>query len=229
MNKILEIFNAISDAELNSAILEIKQAEGDGIIPLSGVVRKYTQKVADITGNSFSVEMFHTQVSLLKQAAFRWAKDSIAQASEPTQKAALPPVVNPNVKPQFGICVDAGTIGNPGPCFYRGIDIETKEVLFHEELGIGTNNIAEFLAVCHAVMYCEKNSHLNGITTANIWSDSETAIAWFRNKKHKSTFDGELKERLDKAIEFIKHKDIKINKWLTKEWGEIPADFGRKK
>jgi hypothetical protein len=22
--------------------------------------------------------------------------------------------------------------------------------------------------------------------------------------------------------------DIKINKWLTKEWGEIPADFGRK-
>ncbi len=228
MNKITEIFQSISNQELNSAILEIKQSEKDGIIPLSGVVRKYANKVSEITGNSISTDLFMTQMNLIKQAAFRWIDDSkISQIVTETNKSV--PVVDSNVKPHFGICVDAGTIGNPGPCFYRGIDIETREVLFHEELGIGTNNIAEFLAVCHAVMYCEKNSHLNGITTANIWSDSETAISWFRNKKHKSTFDGELKDRLDKAIEFIKNKDIKINKWLTKEWGEIPADFGRKK
>jgi hypothetical protein len=33
---------------------------------------------------------------------------------------------------------------------------------------------------------------------------------------------------MDKACEYLKNKDIAINKWLTKEWGEIPADFGRK-
>ena len=27
-------------------------------------------------------------------------------------------------KPVKGICVDGGTEGNPGPCFYRGVDIE---------------------------------------------------------------------------------------------------------
>ena len=227
MNKVLEVFEQISSEELRRAIAEIKTAESTGIIE-EGIVRKYANIVSGITGNPISTELFMTQMNLLRQAAFRWIADSsVSKAPEP--KKALPPVVDYSQKPQFGICVDAGTSGNPGPCFYRGIDIETQEVLFHEELGIGTNNIAEFLAVCHAVMYCEKNSHLNGITTANIWSDSETAIAWFRNKKHKSTFEGELKDRLDKAIEFIKHKDIKINKWLTKEWGEIPADFGRKK
>lgn len=232
MNKVLEIFEQISVDELRLAIAEIKTSESTGIIE-EGIVRKYANKISGITGNPISTELFMTQMNLLRQAAFKWVEES----SKPTQKAApspepnktLPPILNPNVKPQFGICVDAGTIGNPGPCFYRGIDIETREVLFEEQLGIGTNNIAEFLAVCHAVMYCEKNSHLNGITTANIWSDSETAIAWFRNKKHKSTFEGELKERLDKAVEYIKDKDIKINKWITKNWGEIPADFGRKK
>lgn len=229
MNKITEIFQQISSEELQRAIVEIKISDSTGIIESDSVVRKYANIVSGITGNPISTELFLTQSQLLKQAAFRWVDDSkISKAAPHPTNKVLPKIVNPNVKPQYGICVDAGTVGNPGPCFYRGIDIETKEVLFHEELGIGTNNIAEFLAVCHAVMYCEKNSHLNGITTANIWSDSETAIAWFKNKKHKSTFDGEIIERLDKAIEFIKGKDIKINKWLTKEWGEIPADFGRK-
>jgi ribonuclease HI len=223
MNKVLQVFEQISDEELRRAIAEIKISENSGIIETNSVVRKYANTISGITGNPPSNELFMTQMSLLRQAAFRWVGDS-----KPSSINTNSPSLDSKEKPQFGICVDAGTNGNPGPCFYRGVDIETREVLFHEELGIGTNNIAEFLAICHAVMYCEKNSHLNGITTSNIWSDSETAIAWFKHKKHKSTFEGELTQRLDKAIEFIKDKDIKINKWLTKEWGEIPADFGRK-
>ena len=132
-------------------------------------------------------------------------------------------MIQDNSKPTTGICVDGGTEGNPGPCFYRGVNLETGEIIFEEHLGPGTNNIAEFLGVCHAIHYCTKN----GIES-NIWSDSKTAIAWVRDKKHKSTFDGELTIRMDKACEFLKSNDIKINKWLTKEWGEIPADFGRK-
>jgi ribonuclease HI len=128
-----------------------------------------------------------------------------------------------NSKPTRGICVDGGTEGNPGPCFYRGVDLETGQIIFEEKLGPGTNNIAEFLAICHAIHYCEKNN-----IEPIIWSDSVTAIAWVRDKKHKSTFDGEVNKRLNKACEFLIDKNIKINKWLTKEWGEIPADFGRK-
>jgi ribonuclease HI len=128
-----------------------------------------------------------------------------------------------NSKPSKGICVDGGTEGNPGPCFYRGVDLETGQIIFEEKLGPGTNNIAEFLAICHAIHYCEKNN-----IEPVIWSDSVTAIAWVRDKKHKSTFDGEVTKRMNKACEFLIGKNIKINKWLTKEWGEIPADFGRK-
>jgi ribonuclease HI len=128
-----------------------------------------------------------------------------------------------NSKPTRGICVDGGTEGNPGPCFYRGVDLETGQIIFEEKLGPGTNNIAEFLAICNAIHYCEKNN-----IEPIIWSDSVTAIAWVRDKKHKSTFDGEVTKRLNKACEFLIDKNIKINKWLTKEWGEIPADFGRK-
>ena len=128
-----------------------------------------------------------------------------------------------NIKPIKGICVDAGTEGNPGPCFYRGLDLETGKILFEKQLGLGTNNIAEFLAVCHAIHYVNKHK-LN----TDIYSDSVTAIAWVRNKQHKSTFDGEVSKRLNKACEFLKNNNIIIKKWLTKEWGEIPADFGRK-
>lgn len=128
-----------------------------------------------------------------------------------------------NSKPTKGICVDGGTEGNPGPCFYRGVDLETGKIIFEKHLGLGTNNIAEFLGICHAIHYCDKNN-----VEPNIWSDSVTAIAWVRDKKHKSTFDGEVTKRMNKACEFLKSKDIKINKWVTKEWGEIPADFGRK-
>jgi len=126
-------------------------------------------------------------------------------------------------KPVKGICVDGGTEGNPGPCFYRGVDIETNTVLFEKHLGEGTNNIAEFLAIVHAIHYCEKNN-----IEPNIWSDSKTAIAWVRNKKANTTIDGPITNRLTKACEYLKNKDIVINKWKTKHWGEIPADFGRK-
>jgi len=126
-------------------------------------------------------------------------------------------------KPIKGICVDGGTEGNPGPCFYQGVDLETGEQLFYKHLGEGTNNIAEFLGIVHAIHYCEKNN-----IEPIIWSDSMTAIAWVRNKKHKSTFNGEVTKRMDKACLYLQDKDIKINKWLTKQWGEIPADFGRK-
>jgi len=110
-------------------------------------------------------------------------------------------------KPIRGICVDGGTEGNPGPCFYRGVDLETGEILFEEHLGIGTNNVAEFLGAVHAIHYIRKNK----IKDMPVYSDSVTAIAWVRNKQHKSTFKGDVSDRLDKACEYLKNKNIEIN------------------
>jgi ribonuclease HI len=128
------------------------------------------------------------------------------------------------IKPVSGICVDGGTVGNPGPCFYQGVDLATGSKLFYQHLGEGTNNIAEFLAIVHAIYYCSKND-----IEPNIWSDSKTAIAWVRHKNCNSTFNGDIKTRLVKACNYLNSiNSVEINKWATKKWGEIPADFGRK-
>ena len=68
-----------------------------------------------------------------------------------------------------------------------------------------------------------------------IFSDSETAIAWMRSKKIKTTlkYTDETKELLTKlqdAITRVKTHDftIPIRKRETEIRGEIPADFDRK-
>jgi ribonuclease HI len=128
-------------------------------------------------------------------------------------------------KPTSGISVDGGTKGNPGECFYRAVDIATGQELFREELGMGTNNIAEFLAICHAIHYCSKKK-----ITPPIYSDSITALSWVRKRQTNSSFDGPVNERMVSAVKYLKKTKhpYQLLKWKTKEWGEIPADFGRK-
>lgn len=127
--------------------------------------------------------------------------------------------------PTTGICVDAGTEGNPGNCFYRGIDLETGEIIFDEVLGMGTNNIGEFLALVHAIHYCRKNK-----IRPNIYTDSKTAMAWVSKKSTNTSFKGDITSRMSKAVEYLHQipMDYDIIKWETKIWGEIPADYGRK-
>jgi ribonuclease HI len=68
-----------------------------------------------------------------------------------------------------------------------------------------------------------------------IYTDSRTAMAWVRNKKVKTTLERNSKneilfELMDRAILWLKDNTYtnEIVKWDTKNWGEIPADFGRK-
>ncbi len=127
------------------------------------------------------------------------------------------------MRPTKGISVDGGTQGNPGICFYRGVDIESGEILFQNNLGMGTNNIAEFLGLCHAIFYVDKNN-----LDLDIYSDSITALSWVRKKRHKSSFIGPVITRMDRACEFLRTSNKVPKKWITDQWGEIPADFGRK-
>jgi len=68
-----------------------------------------------------------------------------------------------------------------------------------------------------------------------IYSDSRTAMAWIRNKKVKTTLKRKkinepVFKLLDRAERWVQANTWynPILKWETSDWGEIPADFGRK-
>lgn len=135
------------------------------------------------------------------------------------------------------IYVDAGCSGNPGKVYYRGVD-EEGTIIFYRTFPWGTNNLGEFLALCTGVAYLLEKNEGKGI----VWSDSKTAIAWFRKNKINSTMlrndqNREIFERIDKAIAYFgktngqvgHYAKVKTKWWNTKEKGEIPADYGLKR
>ena len=128
-------------------------------------------------------------------------------------------------KPKKGYVVDGSTRGNPGPSKYKIFCLETNKVIYESDLiGVTTNNVTEFLAICHCVYVLDKKNKLE----LPIYSDSQTAISWF-NKKEVNTSCIALNHRIKKALEYIRYKKVSLNKWHTSVWGENPADFGLKK
>ena len=128
--------------------------------------------------------------------------------------------------------VDAACSGNPGPMEYRCIDLQTGQQVFHFGPVLGTNNIGEFLAIVHALALMERQ----GITDKVIYSASDNAILWVDKKHCKTTLvrnaeTEQLYQVIARAEHWLKtHKVMTpVIKWETRQWGEIPADFGRKK
>lgn len=130
------------------------------------------------------------------------------------------------------LSVDGACSGNPGIGEYQCVDVSTNEVLFTSgKCDDVTNNIMEYMALVEGIQYL-----LNTNSNKKIYTDSITALSWIKNKKVKSVFK---KTNKNESIYFIFEKYVKwvednyidldlILKWKTKEWGEIPADFGRK-
>lgn len=128
------------------------------------------------------------------------------------------------------LCVDAACSGNPGPMEYRGVHLPSGREVFHFGPIQGTNNIGEFLAIVHALALMEKKG-----LTMTIYTDSVSALAWVRRMKAKTTLEAtpETAEALDlvrRAELWLRTHTFRapIEKWNTRLWGEIPADFGRK-
>jgi ribonuclease HI len=147
------------------------------------------------------------------------------------------------------LCVDASCSGNPGVMEYRAVDLKTRKEVFHSPIyPKGTNNLGEFLAIYDAIRYIEKlekknkpaekssdTQHLMQTKYECIFTDSETALAWIKSKKIKTTLEytpqtKELLTKVQEAITRIKTHDfvIPIRKRETEIRGEIPADFDRK-
>lgn len=129
------------------------------------------------------------------------------------------------------LSVDAACSGNPGILEYRGVYVgDRKEVFKMGPFEQGTNNVGEFLAIVHGLALLKKLK-----LSIPIYSDSKTAIAWVRNKKCNSKLKPTSANQ--KLFDLIYRAELWLNqnsyttpiyKWETENWGEIPADFGRK-
>lgn len=129
------------------------------------------------------------------------------------------------------LSVDAACSGNPGVMEYRGVDTATgREIFRMGPFEHATNNVGEFLALVHGLALLKQYNR-----TMPIYSDSVNAIAWVKAKKCRTklarteknipVFD--LIARAEHWLE-TNHFTTQIIKWDTPNWGEIPADFGRK-
>ncbi len=135
---------------------------------------------------------------------------------------------------------------------YQCVHIPSGKRIFHFGPVQGTNNIGEFLAIVHALALMRKRG-LN----LPIFTDSKTALTWLRTGKAKTTLNPTPKtaqalQLTQRAELWLKNnanvrmgmektcltvlpigasgvaEGVRVEKWNTEEWGEIPADFGRK-
>ncbi|MDZ7742835.1 MAG: ribonuclease H family protein [Bacteroidota bacterium] len=129
------------------------------------------------------------------------------------------------------LSVDAACSGNPGIMEYRGVDTRSGIELFSQgPFDDATVNIGEFLALVHGLAQLKKEKKV-----IPIYSDSKTAIKWV-NDKHVNTRlershrNKQVFEFVSRAVIWLKSNEYsnQILKWDTGNWGEIPADYGRK-
>ncbi len=114
---------------------------------------------------------------------------------------------------------------------YRGVDTETGKELFRMGPYQGaTNNMGEFLAIVHALSLLTKEGN-----PVPVYTDSKTALTWLRNRKAKvsverSPANKKVFELIERAEQWLKQHSYsnQVLKWETDNWGENPADFGRK-
>lgn len=128
--------------------------------------------------------------------------------------------------PTCGIAVDAAHSTKNRLTEIQGIDLSTGERVFYRNLGNQTVNIGEFLAIVEGVKYVISK----GFKPALVYSDSTTAMTWYREKYTASRKRNKL---LQKAEIYLKLawsyvQKVEVRHWNGRAWGENPADFGNK-
>lgn len=200
----------------------------------TGIFETWAQAEAQVKGfEGAQHKSFRTRAEA--EAAFRQGHTAreprTAYNTKPNErwKQARLLGVEPPITPSY--CADAACSGNPGVLEYRAVNTETGATLFERgPFPEGTNNIGEFLGIVEALMLLHARRD-----PAPIYSDSRNALAWVQAKQCKTQLSrskrsDELFERITVAEQWLRanHFPNKIIKWRTEEWGEIPADYGRK-
>lgn len=153
------------------------------------------------------------------------------------QQQAPQPKTDPNGLPedypQFGWAVDGSCFGTGTKSIqYRIVDLfdRTTEIYRSPVYEAGSSNLAEFLAIVHALAEIKNKGY-----DLPVYSDSLVARTWIRNISVNTSVrwtpeNKKLYGVYMRALKWIKENTdhAEVKKWHTKKWGEIPADFGRK-
>jgi len=161
------------------------------------------------------------------------AEAQAAFATDAARHIGVKPKPSGKMPPEAigAIAVDAACSGNPGPMEYRGVRIGTGEVLFKVgPIPNGTNNLGEFLAIVHALALSKERGW-----TAPIYSDSVSGRAWVRKRRPETALPrteetAKIWQLVDRAIQWLDKANFTtpVLEWDSRQWGENPADFGRK-
>lgn len=195
----------------------------------TGIYHSWSECQAQIKGVKQALyKSFDTLAEAEEAYASSPSRYIVAKAKEhaaPKPVGELPPAVELNA-----IAVDAACSGNPGKMEYRGVYVGTGTQIFRFGPMFGTNNIGEFLAIVHALaLLHQKQSNLP------VYSDSRNALLWIKQKKCKTKLPRNAKTEelfglIERAEQWLNTHTYtnRLMKWETSQWGEIPADFGRK-
>ena len=139
------------------------------------------------------------------------------------------------------LVVDCSKFGGSliGPTEWRGVLFSSTgewQDVFHSPLyERGHNNLGEFLAIIDACQRLERGD----LKCVTLWSDSKTALSWFRTGKIRTTIDvdGQCDSAFAAAVndarKWLESANrpkwfAMMSRWDTSARGENPADFGRK-
>ena len=106
-------------------------------------------------------------------------------------------------KPVVGIATDGAHSAKERLTRFRAVDLSSGKELFSKAIGNWTNNIGEFLGIVEAVRYVMEHPE----SPRTIYSDSITAITWYRNKQ---TASSRRCPALQKAEIFLKVMEARI-------------------
>ncbi len=197
-----------------------------------GVYNSWAECKASVNGfRGARFKSFPTRAEA-EEAFENSVQDGVEYYDHKPEKKATPPTEFYN-KPNHGIVVDGACKANPGPAEYRGVRLNDGVVIFSVPPFMGTNNVAEFLAIVHAMALLINEGKNNEV----IYSDSLNAINWINAGKCRTKLPHE--EPYQKAYSLIERAEAwlakhpmnirpKLKKWETHLWGENPADYGRK-
>ena len=129
-------------------------------------------------------------------------------------------------RPMSGIATDGAHSTRERLTRFRAVDLSSGKELFRESTGNWTNNVGEFLGIVAAVKYIIEHPDLPRV----IYSDSKTAITWYRDRTTASSrhCPALLKAEIFLKVTEEKIRDIRVEYWDNRLWGENPADFGNK-
>ncbi len=130
----------------------------------------------------------------------------------------------------FSYSVGASCSGFSGTLEYRGVVTSTGREIFRVgPLPEGTQEIGDFLAVCHALALCVRRG-----LEVPVYSDSQKALAWIRRRKcgvalTRTAANRETANLVDRAEKWLAGNAWRnpILQW-NPAWGNVPAAFLKK-